>query len=49
MKIKIVTDSTSGIPQEFAKKENIGILESKVFLDDQDLKELIALDFVESY
>ncbi len=44
MKIKIVTDSTSGIPQEFAEKENIGILESKIFLDGQDLKEITELD-----
>jgi len=44
MKIKIVTDSTSGFPEELAVKENVVIIESKVMLDGKDLKELTEID-----
>ena len=44
MTIRIVTDSTSGFPQELAKKENVGIIESKVMLEGKDLKELTEID-----
>ena len=44
MTIKIVTDSTSSFPKDLADKENVGILESKVFLDDQDLKEITEIN-----
>ena len=44
MKIKIVTDSTSSFPQDIADKDNVGILESKIFLDGRDLKEITEIN-----
>jgi len=44
MKIKIVTDSTSSFPPSLAKKEKIGLFESKVLLEGKDLKEITDID-----
>ncbi|MHA1398058.1 MAG: DegV family protein, partial [Candidatus Heimdallarchaeaceae archaeon] len=52
MKVKIVTDSTTCLPTDFIKNEGIGIIESKVLLNDREYKELsdiIRGEFISSF
>lgn len=44
MKVKIVTDSHASLPSDLVKREKIGVIESKVLMDDKDFKELSEIN-----
>ncbi|NPD90359.1 MAG: DegV family protein [Asgard group archaeon] len=51
MKTKLMTDASCLLPHEIMKKENIGVLESLLLIDDKEYRELTELnreDFINS-